>query len=140
MHCPRVNSENTILATFEVISLYTNILHAYELEALSYWIDKHPGSLHKRFSKQFVLESARLILENNNCKFSDEIFVQINSTAMGIIFAPTYAILSTGYFELTFYRICINQFGVMLGQFILENWCQFLDDCETTLDKTKTDP
>ena len=130
MHCPRVNNENTILATFEVISLYTNILHAYELEALSYWIDKHPGSLHKRFSKQFVLESARLILENNNCKFSDEIFVQINSTAMGIIFAPTCAILSTGY----------NQFGVMLGQFILENWCQFLDDCETTLDKTKTDP
>ena len=47
----RVNNKNTILATFEVIHFYTNILHAYELEALSYWIDKHAGSLHERFSK-----------------------------------------------------------------------------------------
>ena len=47
----RVNNKNTILATFEVIRFYTNILHAHELEALSYWIDKHAGSLHERFSK-----------------------------------------------------------------------------------------
>ena len=44
-----------------------------------------------------------------------------------------------GYFELTFYRICINEFGETLGQFILENWCWFLDDCKTLLDKTKID-
>ena len=45
-----------------------------------------------------------------------------------------------GYFELTFYRICINEFGETLGHFILENWYRFLDDCETPLDKTKIDP
>ena len=45
--CSRVNNENTILATFDVIGLYTNIPHAYRLEALSYWIDKHPGSFHE---------------------------------------------------------------------------------------------
>ena len=45
-----------------------------------------------------------------------------------------------GYFELTFYRICINEFGETLGHFILENWYWFLDDCETPLDKTKIDP
>ena len=59
---------------------------------------------------------------------------------MGKIFAPTYATLSMGYFEITFYRICINEFGKALGQFILENWWLFLDDCETPLDKTKIDP
>ena len=37
-------------------------------------------------------------------------------------------------------RICINEFGETLGQFILENWCRFLDDCETPLDKTKIGP
>ena len=66
-----------ILASFDGISLYTNILHAHGLEALSYWINKHPGNLYERFSKQFVLESGRLILENNNCKFNDEFFVQM---------------------------------------------------------------
>ena len=45
-----------------------------------------------------------------------------------------------GYFVVTFYRICINGFGEMLGQFVLENSCRFLDDCETPLDKTKNDP
>ena len=56
---------------------------------------------------------------------------------MGTIFAHTYATLTMVYFEQTYYRICINKFGETLGQFILENWCRFLDDCETPLDKTK---
>ena len=129
--CSKGNNENTILVTFDVISLYTNNAHAYGLEVLSYWIDKHPGNLHGKFNKKFVLESARLILENNNCKFNNEFFVQINSIAMGTIFAFTYATLSMGYFELTFYRICINEFGETLDEFILENWCRFLDDCQT---------
>ena len=59
---------------------------------------------------------------------------------MGTIFATTYATLSMGYFELTFYRISINGFGEMIGHFILENCCWFPDDCETPLDKTKIDP
>ena len=45
-----------------------------------------------------------------------------------------------GYFELTFYRVCIHKFGETLGQFILESWCRFLDDCKTLLDKTKIYP
>ena len=109
------------------------------MEALSYWIDKRPGSLHERFNKQFVLESKRLILENNNSKFNYEILLQINGTTMGTVFAPTCVTLSIGYFELTFHRICTDDFGGTLGQFILENWHRFLDDCKTLLDKTKTD-
>ena len=41
---------------------------------------------------------------------------------MGTIFAPTYATLSKGCFEVTFYRICINEFVETLGQFILLFW------------------
>ena len=59
---------------------------------------------------------------------------------MGTIFAPTYTTLSMGYFNLTFYRTCINELGETLGQFILENWGRFPDDCEKPLDKTKIDP
>ena len=86
-----------------------------------------------------VLESARLILENNNCKIN-EFFVQINGTEMGTIFAHIYEALSMGYFELTFHRICINEFGETLGQFILGNSYQFVDDRQIPLDKTKIDP
>ena len=59
----------------KILSVYANILHAFGLEALSYWTDKHPGTLHEKVTTQFVLESARLILESYNCKFNDEFFV-----------------------------------------------------------------
>ena len=61
-------------------------------------------------------------------------FYKKNGTAMRTIFAPTYAALGMGYFELAFYRMCISEFGETLGHFILENCSQFLDDCETPLD------
>ena len=66
-----------------------------------------------------MLESARLILENNNCKLNDEFFVQINGTGIRTTFAPAYAMLSIGCFELTFIRICNNELGETLGQFSL---------------------
>ena len=59
---------------------------------------------------------------------------------MGAISAPTYATLSMNYFELTFYRICINEFGETLGQFISKNSYKFVDDRQIPLDKTKIDP
>ena len=58
---------------------------------------------------------------------------------MGTILTPTYATLSMGYFAPTFYTMCINEFGETLKQFILENWCLFLDGFQTPLGKTKTD-
>ena len=117
-HWSRVKSENTIFANFNKVSLYTNILHAYGVEALSYWLHKYIDSLPERFNKQFVLETARLAFGNNNCNFNAEFFVQIGSTAMWTIFAPTYATLSMGYFKSKFCRICIDGLGETLDQ-----WC-----------------
>ena len=37
---------------------------------------------------------------------------------MGAVFAPTYATLPVGYFELTLYIICINEFS---DQFVFKN-------------------
>ena len=59
---------------------------------------------------------------------------------MGTIFAPTYVTLSMGQLELTFQKVCINEFGETLGQFTLENLRQCLDDCGIPLDKNKIDP
>ena len=41
----------TTLVTFNVKGLYTSIPYNYGLEATSFWIEKHPDSLHLRFQK-----------------------------------------------------------------------------------------
>ena len=75
--------------TFDVVNLYSNKPHTFELEALDYWLENHPKSLHARFNKEFVLECAKFILQNNNMKFNNESYNQIKGTAMGTISAPT---------------------------------------------------
>ena len=51
-----------------------NIPHEYDLEVIEYWLDKFPESFHSRFPKEFVLESVKFILENNNLNFDNEYF------------------------------------------------------------------
>ena len=113
------------------MGLYSNIPHEYGLEAIEYWLDKFPESLNPRFSKEFLLESVKFILENNNLNFDSEYLNKIKGTVMGAIFAPTYANLTMGFFELAFCDLCRDKFGEDLGNFIFENWSRFLDDCDT---------
>ena len=109
--CSRENKWDTILTTFDVVGLYSNIPHEYGLEAIEYWLDKFSESLHPKFSKEFVLESVKLILENNNLNFNNEYFNQIKGTAMDTMFAPAYANLTMRFFELTFYDLCKEKIG-----------------------------
>ena len=67
--------------------------------------------MHARFNKEFVLECAKFILQNNNMKFNNEFYNQIKGTAMGTIFAPTYATLSMGYFEIKLHSVCTFNMG-----------------------------
>ena len=131
------NNYSTTLVTFDLESLYTNIPNNFGLEAISFQIEKRPDSLHFIFSKGFVLESMKIILENNNCAFNAELYRQISETAMGITFAPKYATLTMGYFEVYFYNICELKWGKEFQEPILENWSHFLDRCQTPLDKNK---
>ena len=52
---------------------------------------------------------------------------------MGTIFAPTYATLSMGYFEIKLYSVWTFKYGELLVEYIKENWNRFLDDCYTVL-------
>ena len=117
--CSRENKWDTILTTFDVVGLYSNIPHEYGLEAIEYWLDKFPESLHPRFPKEFVLESVKFILENNNLNFDNEYFNQIKGMAVGTIFAPTHANLTIEFFELTFYDFCRDKFGGRCRKFYL---------------------
>lgn len=41
-HLPKFVSEETILVSFDVINLYTNIPHDFGIEAISYWLETFP--------------------------------------------------------------------------------------------------
>ena len=94
---PNTIPKDTILASFDIESLYSNVPHNLGLEAVKYWIEKYPDILYSRFSKEFILDGIKLILENNIFCFNDTFYRQEKCTAMGTKFAPVYATLTIGY-------------------------------------------
>ena len=104
--------------------------HSHNLtEAMEYWIDKHPGSLNSRFTKEFIIDSILLILTNNTFTFDDRIFLQKKGTTMGTKMAPSYATLLLGYMENESNSQVSNKMGEEIGHYVYTNWRRFLDDC-----------
>ena len=128
-HIPENVPQNTLLVTFDVVSLYTNISHDLGLKAIDRWLTNYPELIHKRFSKEFILESIKVILENNNFYFNDIMFNQVRGTAIGTKFAPTYATLVLAYLEEMLYSQTEIEFDKELADYIKDNWKRFLDDC-----------
>ena len=133
----RKNNYSTTLDTIDINGLCTSILHNYGLKAISFWIEKHPDSLHSRFSKGFILECIRIILETNNCTFNDEFYRQISGAAICTIFAPIYATLTMKCFEVHFIIFANWEGGEEFQNFFFYNWRRFLEDCQNRLDKNK---
>lgn len=126
----RDTTPNTILTTFDIKNLYSEIPHDLGLTAIEYWMEKHPELLITRLSKNFVLESIKIILENNFFKFGEDIYLQNKGTAMGTKCAPVYATLTIGYLEENvLYDQVKRNISDITGQYVLENWRRYLDDC-----------
>ena len=130
------NNGTTILVTFDVKSLYTSIPHDYGIEAINFRTEKHSQTLHSIFSREFVFESIKTMLENNNCTFN-KFYKQAIGTAMCTIFAPTYAVLTMGYFKVHLYDICEVKWGRKIKECLIKNWSRFIDNCETLLGNEK---
>ncbi|MEW8547697.1 MAG: reverse transcriptase domain-containing protein, partial [Candidatus Thiodiazotropha sp.] len=130
--------KETILATSDVELVYSNIPHSLELEAINFWIEQFSEELPERFSKEFVIESLRFILENNTFQFNDEFFRQKKGTAMGTKVAPTYATLTIGYLEQKLYNQTASDFGPTFIKEFENTWKRFLDDCFILWSWTKT--
>ena len=126
--------QNTILATFDVSSLYTSIPHELGLKALKFFLEKFPDTVDKRFSKEFILEASNFVLKNNTFEFNNENYIQLLGSAMGTIFAPTYATLVMAYLETILYDEIERKFGKEVREHIEKNWFRFLDDCFIALD------
>ena len=86
-----------------------------------------------RFNNQFILDAADFILKNNSLTFDSMFFLQLKGTAMGTVFAPTYANLTMAYHEIQVYFVIKNTYSLVVSKFFEENWFRFLDDSEILL-------
>ena len=84
-------TDDAVLVTFNVWSLYTNIPYEFRLRAIESFISYYRQSRNPRFTIQFILEAASFILSSNSMTFDKMFYFQIQGTAMGTIFSPTYA-------------------------------------------------
>ena len=128
-HVPDRTDPNSLLVSYDVTSLYTNIPHDLGIEAIKFWIEKHREAVSDRFDNDFILESVRFILENNSFFFGGKNYLQIKGTAMGTKFAPTYATLVMGYLEQKLYRTMEQKYGIQFTRDFEKSWKRFLDDC-----------
>ena len=114
----------------DVTSLYTSIPTELGIKALEYWLDKLSFLIPDRFTKAFIIESIRFILENNFFMFDADIWHQLIGTAMGKSFAPPYACLTMGYLEETvFIPILIpSKFDITTTKLIIDFFFRFIDD------------
>jgi hypothetical protein len=79
---------NTIMATIDVCSLYTNIPHPDGLAALRTCLDTRP--MHSPSTK-FLITLAEMMITKNNFTFRGHHYIQTKGTAMGTRMAPSYA-------------------------------------------------
>ena len=94
---PKENPKDSLLVSFDVENLYTNIPHDFGLDAVKCWLDKYPTEIPTRISLTFILKALDFILKNNTFQFNDKYYRQVKGTAMGTKCAPTYATLVLGY-------------------------------------------
>ena len=90
---PEQICSNSILALFDVASLYSNISHA-----VKFWFSL------RRIPQEFILEPLTFILENNYFIFNNKPYKQIKGTVVETKAVPTYANLVMGNWEIELYK------------------------------------
>ena len=126
---PAIVPEETLLTSFDVTSLYTNIPHDLGLTAVKYWIQEKRDEIDSRFETNFILEATKIVLKENTFYFDGNNYRQINGTAMETKVAPTYANLVMGYLEQQMYRQISVQFDQNFCDYVIQFWKRYLDDC-----------
>ena len=137
-------SQGAILASLDVVSLYTNIPHREGIASV------HKATLESespRVEAATLAELTKIVLKNNILEFAGENFLQIQGTAMGTKLAPAYANVFMGDVErrwqmlappgkiVTWYRFIDDIFLIWDGS---ENELnQYVADCNTTHESIK---
>ena len=106
---------NSILASIDVTSLYTNIPHKDGTESTLYHLKNNPDNYTQpeQHLPEVLIELMDIVLINSNC------YLQIQGTAMGTKMAPAYANLFMGKLEIKLKQI---------GNPHILIWKRFIDD------------
>ena len=106
----------TILATWDVKSLYTNIPQEGGIEGCRHFLRSEGRAINV---VEIILKFVGLILNCNIFRFGDAHFLQKSGTAMGTKMAPSYANLFMGYVEQDLLARCEKKPLV---------WYRYIDD------------
>lgn len=90
---------DTLLVTWNVRSLYTNIPHDDGMKACEYYLHHNEYQDNK---VETVMKFAELVLMCNNLSFKGNHYVQQTGTAVGTKMVPTYANLYMGHLEINY--------------------------------------
>ena len=122
--------EDTVLCTWDIKSLYTNIRHELFIESVDYWIRKFQYDLPllRRFSLGFVLEGLKLILQYNYVTFNGKFYRQIKGVAMGAPAAVVGSNLVVAFLEARMFVRLPDLFPNDFVDFFIRNYFRFLDD------------
>ena len=88
--------DDFIRCTIDVVGLYPNIPHKNGLEAIRKAFDKQED---QTISTDSLILLAECVLKNNVFEHNMRFFKQLNGTAIGTKFAPSYAIFFMVYLE-----------------------------------------
>jgi hypothetical protein len=111
---------NSILATFDVTSLYTNIPNKDGVAAAKRALFKGRPQAGLRPSNNTLVNLMEFVLSKNNFKFNGENYLQLAGSTMGSRMSPNYADIYMAYFEDLF----VYTYGI---QPLF--WVRYLDDC-----------
>ena len=141
--CQRETERETVIATFNVVRLYTSILNDLVVEAIDCFVTNFCNDLYPRIPKPFVIEAADFVLKNKTLTFGSRYYLEIQGTAMDTIFAPTCT-LRIGYHEQKVYSTSKNRLMEYLifnlYKYFMENWRWFSDDCEILINPKYINP
>ena len=98
--------EESIICTIDVVVLYPSIPNEEGLRFLRNVLEKRSN---KNVSTDTLTELAELVLQNNYFDFNERYLKQIRGTAIGIKFAPPYAIIYIAALEEDFLETLIKK-------------------------------
>ena len=88
---------------------FSDVFRGYQKKSVAWNGLKYEDDIHPRFNIPFILESIDF-----------KYFLQLQGTAVGTVFAPTYANLSMGSHEIKLYDLVESSSNLDIRQYFVE--------------------
>lgn len=107
-------NNNYHMASYDVISLFTNIPIAETIDIIINKLFPYPDSIYKNFDKKTFHKLLQLCTQNNIFIFNDILYTQIDSAPMGGCVSPTLADIFMCFHEHNWLNNCPLEFKPLM--------------------------